>query len=154
METLELQLTVPDRSALNEADRVAILQAEGMDALPPTRAEQAWGSTVPSQVCLIAMIQDSAVFVTQDWVVTIRSAKLIDCVAGMCAFLNVLSQQLGTTLGVALSNAHDRSPRSLYGQLDRERTFRKWRGIGIWALTVICGAVLGAVISWIIQGGL
>ncbi len=152
METLVVQFTVPDRQGLDDADRVALLDAEGMSALPPNRAEQAWGGPVPSQASLIAMIQDSAVFVTKDWMVTIRGNKLIDCVAGMCAFLNVLSQQLGTPVGVELSNTHYRSLRPLYRQLDRERTIRQWRSIGIWVVTIVCGAMLGAAISWVIQG--
>ena len=150
MESLVVQLTVPNFPLLNEDAKVALMNTEGLNTLPPKPAEDAWGGTVPTQVCFIAQIQDSAVFFTEDWVVTIRSRKLIDCVEGMCGILNAFGQEFGTFIGVELSDTHDRRGRSLYDQLDRERTTRRFKEIGAWVISILASGAAGATISYIL----
>ena len=153
METLVAHLTIPAPTTPDEETRAAILRAEGMSRLPPNRAEQAWGGTLPGLIYLTAKTQDSAVFLTTDWVVTIRSNKLIDCVAGMFTFINVLGQQLGTPVGIELSDTHGRTSRPLYNQLDRERTIRKYMTIGLWGIPILAGICTSVAIAWMTRGG-
>ena len=126
------------------------MNTEGLKTLPPDPAKDAWGGTVPNQVCFIAQIQNSAVFFTEDWVVTIRSRKLIDCVAGMCGILNAFGQKFGPPVGIELSDTHDRGGSSLYRQLNRERKTRQFKEIGAWVMTILVSGVVGATISYIL----
>ena len=153
METLVAHLTVPAPTTPDEDTREAILTAEGMSRLPPNRAEQAWGGTLPSLICLTARTQDSAMFLTTDWVVTVRSVKLIDCIAGMFTFINVLGQALSIPVGVELSDTHSRTSRTLYNQLDRERTIRRCLNIGLWVIPILAGICTSVAIAWMTRGG-
>ena len=96
-----------------------IRNVEAIKGLPLDRAEQAWGNTVPSQMVFLAQVGDSAVFITEDWDVTIRSRRLIDCIGGMCTMLSALGQEFDSPIAVELSDKDDPSVNSLYDALDR-----------------------------------
>ena len=153
METLVAHLTVPAPATPDEDTRTAIIEAEGMSRLPPTRAQQAWGGPVPHSIFLTAKTHDSALYLTTDWVVTIRSSKLIDCIAGMFTFIDVLGQHLGNPVGIELSDTHGRTSRSLYNQLDRERTIRRCKAAGLWVIPILAGLGASVAIAWMTRGG-
>ena len=137
METLVAHLTVAKPTTPDDETRTAILGADGIDRLPPNRAEEAWGGALPGHLFLAARTQNSAVFLTTDWVVTVRSGKLIDCIAGMFKFIDVLGQHLGNPVGIELSDIHGRTSRTLYNQLDRQRTIQRCLDAGIWVIPIL-----------------
>ena len=153
METLVIQFTIVGYPALDENARVELRNSEIFKPLPPKQAEQAWGSPVPNQICFSVQAQESAIFITEDWVATIRSRRLIDCVGGMCALINALRQKLDGPIAVELSDIYDSGGNSLYRQLDRERVWRRYRTIGLWFFTVMVSGLAGALIQWIFWGG-
>lgn len=130
METLRVQFTIDNRPILDQSTRMAIRGVEAIKGLPLDRAEQAWGSTVPSQIVFLARVGDSAVFVTEDWDVTIRSSRLVDCVGGMCTMLSALGQEFSSPVAVELSDKDDPSVNSLYDALDREQRVQSYWGYG------------------------
>ena len=154
MESLIVQFSMGGYPALDERTRVVLRNAEDFKPLPPKRAEQAWGSPVPGQICFIAQIQESAVFITEDWMTTISSRRLIDCVGGMCAVINALTKELGGPVTVELWDIRDSRGNSLYRQLDRERNTRRCLAIGLWFFALAASAFAGALIQWIFGGGL
>lgn len=154
MESLIVQFSMGSHPALDERTRVVLREAADFKPLPPKRAEQAWGSPVPGQICFIAQIQESAVFISEDWMTTIRSRRLIDCVGGMCAVINALTKELGGPVTVELWDIRDSRGNSLYRQLDRERNTRRCLAIGLWFFALAASAFAGALIQWIFGGGL
>ena len=136
METLRVQLTIDRRPILDQSTRMAIRNVEAIKGLPLDRAEQAWGSTVPSQIVFLAQVGDSAVFITEDWDVTIRSSRLVDCVGGMCTMLSVLGQEFSSPITVDLSDIDDHNINSLYDALDREQRVQRYWVYGRVFITV------------------
>lgn len=149
METLVAHLTVAERATPDDETIAAIIRADGIDRLPSNRAEEAWGGPLPSHLFLTARTQNSAVFLTTDWVVTVRSGKLIDCIAGMFKFIDVLGQHLGNPVGIELSDIHGRTSRTLYNQLDRQRTIRRFMDTAIWVVPILAGIGVSIAIALI-----
>ena len=153
MGSLVILLTVHGHPVLDQDTRVLLRNNEAFRVLQPDQAEQAWGGTVSSQVRFTVQTQESAIFITEDWVATIRARRLIDCVGGMCAVINALRQEFGTPIVVELSDSHYSSGSSFHLQLDRERTMRRCRTFGIWLFTIVISGLAGALIQWIFGGG-
>ena len=153
MESLIVQFAMDGYPALDERTRIALRNVGVFQPLPPDRAEQAWGSPVPSQICFSAQTQEAAIFITEDWVTTIRGRRFIDCVGGMCAVINALRQELEVPITVVLSEVYDKGRSPLYRQLDRERVWRRYRTIGLWLFTAVVSGLAGALIQWIFWGG-
>ena len=153
MESLIVRFIMDGHPTLDEHTRVVLREVEIFKPLPPGRAEQAWGGPVSSQICFSAQTQESAIFITEDWVATIRSRRLIDCVGGMCAVINALRQELGGPIAVELSDVYDSGGNSLYRQLDRERAIRRYGAIGFWFFTIVVSGFAGALIQRIFWGG-
>ena len=129
-------MTIDRRPILDQSTRMAIRNVEAIKGLPLDRAEQAWGSTVPSQIVFLAQVGDSAVFITEDWDVTIRSSRLVDCVGGMCTMLSVLGQEFSSPITVDLSDIDDHNINSLYDALDREQRVQRYWVYGRVFITV------------------
>ena len=153
MESLVVLITVDGHPVLDQNTRALLRNNEAFKALQPDRAEQAWGGTVPGQVCFIAQAQETAIFITEDWVTTIRGRRLLDCVGGMCTVINALRQEFGTPVVVELSDTRYSSGNPLYLQLDRERTRRRYRTFGLWLFTIVASGLAGALIQWLFWGG-
>jgi hypothetical protein len=134
---------------LDQNTRILLRSAEAFKLLPSERAEQAWGGTVPSQICFSAQVQESAIFIAEDWVATIRSRRLIDCVGAMCAVIDTLRQEFSEPIGVELSDTHDSGDTPLYRQLDRERSMRRYGSIGLLVFTIVASGFVGALIQWV-----
>ena len=154
MESLVVLLTVDDRPLLDENTRVLLRNNDAFKVLQPDRAEQAWGGTVPGHICFIVQAQETAIFITEDWVTTIRGRRLLDCVGGMCAVINVIRQEFGIPITVELSDSHYSRGNSLYAQLDQERVRRRYRAFGLWFFTIVVSGLAGALIQWVLGGGL
>ena len=146
METLRLKLKVQDYPVLNEPTRAEIRAAEWFNSLPLPEAQQAWGGTVPNQVCMTARFQNSAVFITEDWDVTIRSRRLIDSVESMCAMINAFGTLSEMPVEIELFDAHDTGSNSLYRQLRRERRKQQYRRFALWSIPILV-TIFGTGIS-------
>ena len=154
MELLDVQLRVPGYLTLDEPTRAALRNLDLFQTLPLRRAEQVWGGPVPSGVCFSAQVHDSAVFITEGWAFAIRGPNLIDCVVSMCAIANILGQELGCPIGIDLPEQRKGSGNVLYRALDRQRAMRRARAVGLWILTLAAGGLVGALLQWILTGGL
>ena len=153
MESLVVQFTVYDNRVLDDQCRILLWDTGVFRPLPATQAQQAWGEVVPSQAVFIARIEESAVFITRDWEVTIRSRRLMDCVGIMCTLINALHQEFGAAIDVRLIDPHDRGNRSLERQMDWEKAKRRYKAIGLWFFTVIVSGFAGAWIQQTFWGG-
>ncbi len=129
-------MAIDGRPILDQPTRMAIRNVEAIKGLPLDRAEQAWGGTVSSQIVFQAQVGDSAVFITEDWGVTIRSRRLVDCVGGLCTMLSTLGQEFDSPIMVELSDTDDPDVNPLYDALDREQRVQRYWGYGKAFLTV------------------
>ena len=147
MKTVTVQLTVLDNPVLDQTTRVALRKVAVFRSLPPKRAEQAWGGIVPSQIHFLAQIERSAIFITENWEVTVRSPRLSDCFSDIFTVLNALERDLEMSVTVDLIDTPDSTKNPLYNQLDRERRMRTYRAIGLWVLTILVSGIVGAMIQ-------
>ena len=148
MESLIVQFTLHSNRVLDDQSRILLWDMGVFQPLPASRAQQAWGGVVPGQVVFIAQIEESAVFITRDWEVTIRGSRLMNCVAIMCTLINALHQGFGAAIEVGLTDPYDSGGSSLYRQLDWDETRRRYRNIGLWFVTSVISGFIGA---WIQQ---
>ena len=153
MKTLTVQLTVLSNPVLGQTTRVALRNVAVFRSLPPKRAEQAWGGAVPSQIHFFAQIEKSAIFITEDWGVTVRSRRLSDCVSDIFTVLNALERDLGMSVTVELIDTHDSARNPLYDQLDRERRMGTYWAIALWVLTIVVSGIVGAMIQRVYMCG-
>ena len=150
MEVLELQFRVQGYPTLDQTTRQELLASSDLSALPHGRIRQIWGSSVPNQFGLSVQVQQSAVFLTEDWVASIHGPKLIDCVGTMCGMVSTLDEVLGASVTIELLTAHNDGGNTLYRQLDREKTVGRFRAAGFWVLTLGAGGLAGALAQWAI----
>ena len=157
MKGISIQLRVHGHPVLDQSTRAALRSEEAFKQLPLRRAEQVWGGPVPSQVCFLAVIRGAAIFVTEDWEVSIRSGRLLDCVGAIVTMVTALVQLLGKPVEIALletdQQAHDNHSNTLYRLLNQERNIRRVGSLGFWVLTLVAGGLLGAAIQWLLLGG-
>ena len=147
MKGLAVQLTIEGFASLDDQIRQRIKSRKEVETLPPHRAEQAWGGPVPSLVTFQALILNVAVFITDDWTLTIRGKRHMDCVQGLCVFLSVSGDTLGVPIGVEVLDADDGQD-DLYASLNREALLSNILRWGLRALSIL--GIVATVISVIL----
>jgi hypothetical protein len=154
MEVLDLKLRVPNYPTLDQATKESILAGEEFSPLPHSVQLRLLGQLAHGN-WLVTQVQDSAVLITEDWVVSIHGKKLVHTVSAMAVLLNSIGRQLNTPVEVdllTLQNGHDEPLHLLL-----ERQSRKDRVIGAvkWGgVTIIVSALVGALVQWALFGGL
>lgn len=152
MEALELKIRVTGHPTLDQSIRESLMAGEAFRPLSHSLQRQLLGQ-VASGNWLTAQVQDTAVLITEDWVVSIHGKKLINSVSTMTVLLNSIGQESGAPVTVVLINQNV-SDEPLHRALERES--RKHRIVGAikWGLTIIVSAVAGVLIQRLFLGGL
>ena len=152
METLDIQLRVPGLPSLDQATRTSLMTGGTLRPLPLTLRRRLLGEAAPQASWLAAQVHESAIFITDDWVVSIHGPKLIHCVSAMCLLINLVGQETNASVTIELLSPESRNENPLYRQLDRES--RRTRIIGAikWTLAVILSAAAGALLAWLLGG--
>lgn len=93
----------------------------------------------------------SVVIISDDWTVSIHSIDMYNCVSAMCALVNTITSELGTTLSIEIITTPGGDEVTLEGLMadvaDRQqRRLRKDRIKDI-VIGAVIGAVFGAVLS-------
>lgn len=152
MEILELQLRVQGLPNLDDATRNTLIATGGYSALPLRRVSQIWHGSVPGQLRLSLNVQGAAVFVTDDWVVSIHGKRLIDCVGSLCAIVSTLDSAFNASVTIdLLTTSRVNDAKALFRQLDRERTLGRVKSVFVWAFTLLAGGLLGALIQSLVS---
>ncbi len=154
MEVLEVQLRVPGHFVLRQTTRDALMAVEVFRSLPHTVIARLLAQVVPGTNWLTAQIQGAAVFVADDWVVSIHGEKLIDCVSSMCILINSISRELDSSVSIELLTPLGKNDNPLYRQLERESKRARTRALIKWGLTIIVSALVGALLQWLFGGDL
>jgi len=151
METLLVQFQVTGDVLLDDNNRQSHWSSGAFERLPLNRASQAWEGVVPGQYVFIAQTQSAAIFITREWEAAIKSRRLIDCVGAMCATLNVLREQLDTSVGIVTLDTGNDTESSFTQQLDGERSREKYVSFAKTGLLMLVGALVSALVSVLIS---
>ena len=103
---------------------------------------------------LTAQVQDSAVFIAEDWVVSIHGKKLIHCVSAMSVLLNSIGQELDAPVAVDLLTHQNGNDQPLHRVLEHQSKRDRFIVAIKWGSTIIVSAVVGALFQWLFFGGL
>jgi hypothetical protein len=145
-------LTVHGIPILDQLGRTELRNSEVFGSLPIHRIHQVWRGPVPMQGCFVAQVQNSAVFISEDWIASIHGRRLIDCVSAMCAIVNAIGQEFGAQVEIRLPYHSGAPGNELYRQLDREQVTRRFRAFGLWTFTLVASGLTGAFIQWLLGG--
>lgn len=152
MEILELQLRVSGHPSLEQDTKEDVMNEETFEPLPHSSQIRLLGQVAPES-WLAAQVQNSAVFISQDWTVSIHGKNLINCVAAMSVLISSVGQELRAPVGVSLISHPSNRVEPLHLVLKRvDRRERIW-GVIKWGATILISAGVGALIQWLIFGG-
>ena len=92
--------------------------------------------------------------ITEDWVVSIRGRKMINCVSAMSVLINSITEKLNSPVAVDLLTYESGNGESLHLLLKRQE--RKERIVNAikYVVTIALSAVSGALLQWWLSGGL
>ena len=99
-----------------------------------------------SAFVLSAMLEDTGVFMTEDWVVRIVGGKLLDCVYALCALISLITELFDTPVSVALITLRNRNENPLHRLLARRSLLARLKS-GLWWL--LAAAISGAIGAWL-----
>ena len=153
MEILELQLRVSGHPSLDQHTKEDIMNEEAFEPLPHSSQVRLLGQVAPES-WLAAQVQNSAVFVGENWVVSIYGRNLIRCVSAMFALLNSIGQKLKAPVEVGLLPSRNGNSMPLHTLLDRQDRRRRIVGVVKWGTTILISGLVGALIQLLFLGGL
>lgn len=157
MEVLELQLSVPGHSTLDQSTRISLMTGEAFRPLPHTMQMALLEQVAPND-WMTVLVQECAVFVADDWVISIHGEKLIHCVSAMSVLLNSIGQELGTTISIEVLTQLNDDGEPLHRVLERQARNDRVKGYAKTGLTLLAGGFIGGFISllltWVFSGGL
>ena len=153
MEVLEVQLRVLGYPALDELTRTRLTSGDWFPALPHSWESQIWKTAMTGRIRLAVQVQESAASLTDDWVVSIYGHRLINCVGAMFDLVSAIVAALETPVTFELLNPIGETDIPLRRQLHRAARRKTALTAVRWGLPILAGAVLGALIQWLIWGG-
>ena len=152
MEILDLRIRVLNHPTLDEVTRESLMAGEAFRPLAHSLQMQLLGQ-VASGNWLTAQVQESAVLITEDWVVSIHGKKLIHSVYAMSVLLNSISRELNAPVSVDLLAPEPRNDEPLHRVLERQPKTARIIGAIKCGATILLSAIAGAVIQWLFFGG-
>ena len=154
MEILEVQLMVPGSPTLNQSTREALMAIEVFRPLPHSLIARLLARVVPGPNWLAVQVQNAAIFVADDWVVSIHGERLIDCVSAMFVLINSISREMDSSVEIQLLSPLNKNDNPLYRPLEREAKRDRTVAAVKWGLTIIVSALAGALLQWLFGGDL
>lgn len=149
MEVLDLRIRVSGHQTLDHAIRESLLAGEAFKPLTHSVQMRMFAQVLPSNLMTV-QIQDSAVLIAEDWVVSIHGKKLIDCVSAMSVLINSISQRLNTPVEVDLLTHENGKGESLHKILDRQAQRERFFRVVIYLATIALSASAGVALQWLI----
>lgn len=151
METLEFRLKVPAKPDLDSAARLALLDEGTLTDMPSDMAQGLLSrDDMGSLFVFRVMLQDTGIFITDDWVVRIVGHRTLDCVYALCALLSLINVALGTPVSVGLITLRNKSENPLHRLLFRQSLIAKAKGSpGRIVAKLATAAISGVIGAWI-----
>ena len=146
MESVEFRLRVPDQPELDSQTRLALLDEGTLTDMPSDMAQDLLQRDDIGIFVFSAMLEDTGVFMTEDWVVRIVGDKLIDCVYALCALISLIAEFFDTPVSVDLRTLRNRNENPLYRLLASRSLLARLKS-GLWWL--LAAAISGAIGAWL-----
>ena len=128
------------------------MAGEAFNPLPHSLQMQLWGHLAPED-WLTAQVQDSAVLVAEDWVVSIHGKNLSQNVSAMAVLVNTIGQELDAPVSVDFPILQNENGEPLHISLKRQSQRGRIFGPMRWGAAIIVSALVGAVVQWVFFGG-
>ena len=151
MEILDLHVRVAGHATLDPSVKESLLADEAFAPLSNSLKARLAGNVNPGVSWLSAQVQETAVFIAEDWVISIHGAKLLNCVSAMCVVINTIGQPLDTLVSIVLLNPLNKDDNRLYSLLNRENKRARLKGVMVWGVTILASGIVGALIGYLIQ---
>ena len=151
MKTLDLKLRVTGHASISGSTKEALWETDAFRPLPHS-TQRKWLTMVPPAVWFSAEVQGSAVFISEDWVVSIYGKRLINCVAAMSTLLSTISHELGAPVAVSLLTPSIERDEPFHRVLKREASRNFIVGALKWGTTILVSGAAGALIQWFLLG--
>ena len=147
LECLDLHLRVQDHTRLDETALRDLSEATTFTRVPHRLIGRLLQGGALGGNSFSGRHGQSVVIISEDWTVSIHSIDMYNCVSAMCALINTITGELGTTLAIEVITTPGGDEVTLEGLMaevaNREqRRHRKDRNKDI-----VMGAVIGAVLS-------
>ena len=114
------------------------------------------GQVIPSPSSLVAEVGGSAVFITNQWVVSIHGDSLAHCIEALLNYRNAIAVELGATVTGVLQTpvVENTGPlREVVTRRENERSSQRTINKFYWLIAgALAGAALSAVGSVLIGG--
>ena len=151
METVEFRLRVPGQGELDPSARRTLLDEGTLAEMPSDIAgELLQRDDMGPLFVFRVMLQDTGIFMTEDWVVRIVGGKVLDCVYALCALISLIIELFDTSVSVDLITLRNRNENPLHRLLARRLFLSKAKGLLWWILVTLLASVISGVVgAWI-----
>ena len=151
MEILEFRLRVPFIPDLDSATRLALLDEGTLAEMPSDIAQGLLPRDDMGPLFVFrVMLQDTGVFVTEDWVVRLVGRRILDCMYALCALISLIIVSLDTSVSVELITLRNKSENPLHRLSFRRSLIAKVKGSLWWMLgTLLAAAISGVIGAWV-----
>ena len=154
VETLEFRLRVPVKPDLDSAARLALLDEGTLTDMPSDMAQSLLSRDDMGTLFVFrVMLQDTGIFITDDWVVRIVGRRILDCVYALCALISLIIVVLDTPVSVDLITLRNKSENALHRLLFRRSLIAKAKGSLGWIMVTLLTAAISGVIGATFFGG-
>ena len=96
---------------------------------------------------LILQVQEAAIVVNSQWVISIHAHKLLQCVSAMAVFLNVMSNELGFSFSIDVFVRVNEDGSPLDVALERRERMERIGDFVQTGVTLLIGGTIGAAIG-------
>ena len=149
-----MHVRVAGHATLDQSVKENLLADEAFSPLSNSLRGRLASNVNPGANWLIAKVQETAVFIAEDWVISIHGAKLLNCVSAMCVVINAIGQKLHALVSIVLLNPLNKRDNRLYSLLDDENRRERLKRLLVWVSTIAISALAGGAISLLIRFGL
>ena len=146
-----MHVRVSGHTTLDRSVKESLLADEAFAPLSNSLKVRLAGDVNPGAGWLSVQVQDTAVFIAEDWVISIHGARLLHCISAMCVVISVIGQQLDALVSIVLLNPLNKDDNRLYSLLNSERSRNRIRGGLFWVFTILTSGIVGALIGFSIQ---
>ena len=98
-------------------------------------------------------VEQTGVFISDDWVVSIYGKKAIQCVSAMLVLMELIDRKLGASVEVKLSGLQNGKDEPLESAVRGDERRDSLIGVIKWGTTILVSVGLGALIQWLVCKG-
>ena len=151
MQRLEFKLTVPGHALLDDNVREFLQSEEAFAPLPHSLRGPVSDHGVPHGLFSVR-VEQSRVFISNDWVVSIHARKLIQCVSAMAILLSTIGRRSDGAVEVEVLTSQESKKETLERSLQMEKRKARFIGLCRWTGTILASVALGAFVQWLACG--